>query len=108
MGVLTMAKAFVVLTVTVSAPARVRLYSTVSAQNADLARPITNGPGYGTEQGIIGDVVLDTAPTTWQAVNMTGANGDTPQSATIYLTCDNISNASEAVTVSVSYVPIQS
>ena len=107
-GVLTMAKAFVALTVTVNAPARVRLYSTVSAQTADLARPSTQGPGYGTEQGIIGDIYLDTAPIVWQAVNMVGANGDSPQSATIYITVDNISNASETVTVSVSYVPVQS
>jgi hypothetical protein len=107
-GVLTMAKAFVVLTVTVNVPARVRLYSTVSAQTADLTRPFTQGPGYGTEQGIIGDIVLDTAPAIWQAVNMVGANGDSPQSATIYCTVDNISNASETVTASVVYVPVQS
>ena len=107
-GVVTMAKAFVVLQVTVNVAARVRLYSTATAQTIDMFRPITQGPGYGTEQGIIGDVVLDTAPVVWQAVDMVGANGDSPQSTTVYITVDNISQASEAVTISIVYVPIQS
>ena len=103
-----MAKAFVVLQVTVNVAARVRLYSTATAQTIDMFRPITQGPGYGTEQGIIGDVVLDTAPVVWQAVDMVGANGDSPQATTVYITVDNISQASEAVTISIVYVPIQS
>ena len=107
-GILTMAKAFVVLTVTVNAAARVRLYSTASAQNVDRTRPITQGPGYGTEQGIIGDIVLDTAPVVWQAENMVGCNGDSPQTANVYLTVDNIGLASTAITVTILYVPIQS
>src|SRR5262249_38285021 len=107
-GVFTMAKAFVVLTVAVSAAARVRLYSTALAQTLDLSRPATQGPGFGTEQGIIGDISLDTAPVVWQAVNMVGANGDSPQTTSIYLTCDNIGNSSGSITVSVTFVPVQS
>lgn len=107
-GSITMAKSFVVLQVTVNNAARVRLYSTAAAQTADLARPLTQGPGFGTEQGIIGDIALDTAPAVWQAVNMVGANGDSPQSTTVYITVDNISQATQAYTVSVLYVPIQS
>ena len=103
-----MAKAFVVLQVTVNNPARVRLYSTLSAQTADQSRPFSQGPGYGTEQGIIGDIVLDTVPVVWQAVNMVGANGDSPQSTTVYITVDNISQASQTISVGVQYVPIQS
>lgn len=107
-GVLHMAKAFVVLTVTVGTAARVRLYGTNIAQIVDAGRPITQGPGFGTEQNIIGDIVLDTPPVVWQAVDMVGANGDNPQSTVVYLTVDNLSNMSTAVTVSVVYVPIQS
>lgn len=107
-GVLTMAKAFVVLQATVSSAARVRLYATNLSQTLDLSRPITQGPGYGTEQGIIGDMVLDTTPVVWQAVNMVGANGDNPQSTTVYVTVDNLAAATEAISVSIVYVPIQS
>jgi len=107
-GVLHMAKAFVVLTVTVGTAARVRLYGTNISQIVDAGRPITQGPGFGTEQNVIGDIVLDTPPVVWQAVDMVGANGDNPQSTVVYLTVDNLSNMSTPVTVSVVYVPIQS
>ena len=103
-----MAKAFVVLTVTVSIAARVRFYGTNMAQIIDAGRPISQGPGFGTEQNIVGDIVLDTPPVVWQAVDMVGANGDSPQTTAIYLTVDNLSNMSTAITVSVTYVPIQS
>ena len=107
-GSITMAKAFVVLGVTASAVARIRLYSAQNAQTTDLSRPITQGPGFGTEQGIIGDIVLDTLPAVWQAVNMTGYNGNSPQTTAVYLTCDNIGASSGAITISVTYVPIES
>ncbi len=107
-GVATMAKAFIVLSISVNAAARVRLYSTASAQTVDLARPQTQGPGFGTEQGIIGDVVLTNAPVTWFAENMVGANEDNPQSATCYVTCDNLTSSSMAIQISITYVPLQS
>ena len=107
-GVIHMAKAFVVLTVTVSIAARVRFYGTNMAQIIDAGRPISQGPGFGTEQNIVGDIVLDTPPVVWQAVDMVGANGDNPQSTAVYITVDNLSNMSTAVTVSVVFVPIQS
>jgi hypothetical protein len=107
-GVISMAKAFVVLSVSVNSACRVRLYGTASAQTTDLSRPITQGPGFGTEQNIIGDMVLDTSPVTWQAVDMVGSNGDSPQSTAVYLTVDNLTVMSTDVTVSILYVPIQS
>lgn len=107
-GSLSMAKSYIVLFVSVNTAARVRLYSTAAAQTVDLSRPITSGAGFGTEQGIVGDMVLDTAPVVWEAQNMTGVNGDSPQGATAYLTCDNLSSSSTAINVSVVYVPLQS
>lgn len=103
-----MAKSFVVLQVAVNSPVRLRLYSTSVAQISDLSRPSTQAPGLGTNQGIIGDIYLDTAPVVWQAVNMVGANGDSPQSTTIYVTCDNIGLSSGVVNIGISFVPIQS
>jgi hypothetical protein len=107
-GIITMAKAFVLLTVSLSAAARIELYSTLNGQNSDIHRPSTQGPGYGTEQAIITDIVLDTAPYFWQAVNVIGANGDTPQSQNIYISVTNLSAASQTYVVSISYVPVQS
>jgi hypothetical protein len=107
-GIITMAKSFIVLSVSVNSASRVRLYSTTSAQTLDLSRPITQGPGFGTEQGIIGDMVLSTAPTVWYAENMTGANGSSPQNASVYITVDNLGASSSAISVTISYVPLQS
>ena len=107
-GVISMAKAFIVLSISVNSAARVRLYSTAAAQNVDKSRPQTQGPGFGTEQGIIGDVVLTSAPTVWYTENMTGTNGDSPQSTAAYLTVDNLTASSMAVNVSIVYVPLQS
>jgi hypothetical protein len=106
-GIITMAKAFVLLTVSLSAAARIELYSTLAAQTSDLHRPSTVGPGFGVEQGIITDIVLDTAPYVWQAVNVIGANADTPQSQNIYISVTNLSAASQAYVVSIQYVPVQ-
>lgn len=107
-GSLSMAKSYIVLFVSVNSAARVRLYSSAAAQTVDLSRPITSGAGFGTEQGIVGDIVLDTAPVVWEAQNMTGINGDSPQGSTAYLTVDNLSVSSTAISVSVVYVPLQS
>jgi hypothetical protein len=107
-GVITMAKAFVLLNLSVSAAARIELYSTLAAQSSDLHRPSTIGPGYATEQGIITDIVLDTAPYVWQAVNVIGANGDTPQTQNIYVSLTNLSAASQTYVVSIQFVPVQS
>jgi hypothetical protein len=107
-GQLTMAKAFLVLQVTVNSAARIRLYGSASSQSTDLGRTILNGPGFGTEQSIIGDIVLDTTPVVWQAVNMTGYNADNPQNTAAYITVDNISQSSSTIQVSIVYVPIES
>jgi hypothetical protein len=84
------------------------LYSTAAAQNVDKSRPITQGPGFGTEQGIIGDVVLTNTPVVWYTENMVGANGNNPQNASIYCTVDNLTASSTAIQVSISFVPLQS
>ena len=103
-----MAKAFVLLTVSLSAAARIELYSTLAAQTSDLHRPSTVGPGFGVEQGIITDIVLDTAPYVWQAVNVIGANADTPQTQNVYISVTNLSAASQTYVVSIQFVPVQS
>jgi hypothetical protein len=107
-GIVTMAKAFVLLNLSVSDAARIELYSTLAAQTSDLHRPSTVGPGFGVEQGIITDIVLDTAPYVWQAVNVIGANGDTPQSQNVYISVTNLTNASQTYVVSIQFVPVQS
>jgi len=89
-------------------PMRVRGYSTAAAQTVDLQRPITQAPGYGTEQGIIFDVYLDTPPISWGFTpTVTGNNQDEGESQIMYITVTNVSNASvSSGSVSFEYAPI--
>jgi hypothetical protein len=97
--------AFVPLTVSVSKAARVELYATKAAQSSDLLRPITTSPGPGTEQGLLLDVYLDTAPFSWAVTPATAcANNDSPQVALSYITVTNPAPMSVAITVTVRYL----
>ena len=80
-GTILMAKSFLLYQLAVNGPVRVRLYSTSSSQTADSSRDIFTPVGLGTEQGIISDVVLDTAPVTWQYVDTVGRT-ETPRKVT--------------------------
>lgn len=107
-GTILLAKSFYLLQLTVSLGARVQLYSTAVYQTLDLSRNIATPVGYGTNQGIIFDAALDTAPTVWQCVNTEGSNADTPQTNAIYITITNIDVVSSPITATFTYVPTQS
>ena len=104
---LTLAKAFILLSVTVNAYARVELYGTSIAQMLDQSRAVGVAPA-NTIQGLLSDVVIQPPTTTWAYVNTTGANQDSPQSSNIYMTVTNLSGAVTPVTVSVLFVPEES
>ena len=102
-----MSSAFNVLGISVSNPARVRLYATAVSQTSDVTRPSTTAPAFEVTQGLICDVTVDTAPWSWVMTPVpTGANGDFPRMANIYCTVDNADMASEAFTISVQYVQL--
>jgi hypothetical protein len=105
-GTLQMAKAFIVVNVSGSAFCRIELYGTKLGQTLDLSRPVTQGPN-NTTIGLIMDVALLTAKS-WQVLDCVGANGDSTQSSTIYITVTNLSTGSGQITVSVQYVPEES
>ena len=102
------AKSFALLGATVSGPARVQLYGTRAAQTSDAYRGLDVPPPAGTLQGLICDVALDTAPYTWTFQDRVGANCDTPQTPTTYLTLTNIGSAPGSVTVTLLFVPLES
>jgi hypothetical protein len=105
----TMAKAFDLQTVSTANPVRVQLYSTAFAQSADIFRASNIPPGLGTEQGLLGDIYLDTTPIVWQVgPAIVGRNGDSPQTSTIYVTITNLGASGAASTVTFVYVPMQS
>jgi len=108
-GTILLAKSFYLIQLTVSLGARVQLYSTATYQSLDLGRAVITPVGLGTNQGLIFDAALDTAPIVWQCNPVPlGANADTPQTNAIYVTITNIDVVSSPVSVTFTYVPTQS
>ncbi len=105
---LTLSKSFQLLGVTTSSPARVQLYGTALAQSSDAYRGLDVPTPAGTVQNIICDVALDTAPFGWSFQDRVGANANSPQTSTIYVTLTNLDVTSDIITLTVSYVPLES
>lgn len=98
-----MSKGFMVLHVAASSFCRIELYGTKAAQTLDLSRPVTLAPS-NTTSGLILDVALLTS-LSWQVLDCVGANGDSPQSFTIYITVTNLSTAAQSFVVALQFVP---
>lgn len=96
---------FVPLVVTVTGPARVELYGTLSAQMADLFRANTTSPGPGTEQCLLLDVSIDTSPYTWVVTpTLPASNNDAPTQSLSYISITNIAGLTQSITVSIQYL----
>jgi hypothetical protein len=104
-GSVQMAKGFQVQSVNANSFCRIELYGSKPSQTLDQSRPVAQAP-LNTTQGIILDVVL-LSSLSWQVLDCVGANQDSPQSSTIYVTITNLSTAAKAFTVSISYVQLE-
>jgi len=105
-GNLQMAKGFLMLYCSASSFSRLELYGTKIGQTLDLSRPVTQGPP-NTTIGLILDVALLTSKS-WQILDGVGANGDSPQTSTIYATITNLSTGAGKITASFQFVPEES
>jgi len=105
-GTVQMAKGFQLQSVNANSFCRIELYGSKQAQTLDQTRPVSQSPA-NTTQGIILDVVLLTS-LNWKILDCVGANMDNPQTTTVYATITNLSTASKAFTVSLSYVQLES
>jgi hypothetical protein len=103
----TMARSFQLLSIVASLPCGVRLYGSSTAQSLDAIRGIDDPVAAEVGQGIITDLVFDTSPFSWGWQDRIGANNDTTQTTTIYITVLNNQAVSQAVTVTIRYVPLQ-
>lgn len=107
LGSISISKSFQLINVSASSPCRIQLYGTASAQTQDAGRGLDAAPTPGTQQNLITDVVLDTIPYQWSFQNRVGANADSPQNATAYMTVTNVDVLSEAITITLFYVPLE-
>jgi hypothetical protein len=105
-GITIMSQSFQLLGFAASSACRVRLYSTAQSQNADLARGLDDPCPAGIVQGLICDVAMDTTPLSWQFADRLGSNGDSPATGNIYCTIENLTNATNAITLTIQYVPL--
>ncbi len=105
-GSLSLSKAFQLINLTASSPCRVQLYGTAAEQSADSYRGLDVAPPAGTAQNIICDVVLDTGPFNWTFQDRVGGNGDNPTTSKVYITITNLDVITDAITISLGYVPI--
>lgn len=106
-GPLQVAKSFQLLSVATGTACRIQMYGTHSAQLFDNARGLDEPPAPGTTQNIVFDLALDTSPYQWTFQNRAGANGDTPQSKMMYLTVTNLSQSTQTISVTITYVALE-
>lgn len=108
-GVISMSRMFAIQQVTASGAARIRLYATASAQSVDVSRTSAQPPAYGTTQGLIAGVSLNTVPYMWLFTPPAiGTNGDTPTMPQAYITVTQLGGMSGTITVTITYLPLQS
>ena len=106
-GSFTMANSFQLLSAAANASCRIELYGTATAQVQDLARAVDVPPPAGTMQNLISDVALDTLPFQWFYQNRIGANADSPQKPTVYITVTNVGAATTAYTLTFQFVRLE-
>ncbi len=108
-GVVTLSKTILVVQVQVSVTARVELYSTTTARDADVSRPITVPVTAGTQNEVIMDVNL-TAGTglTWiMSPAAWGSDGKVSPDGNIAYNITNQTAGTTAVTVTWTYIALE-
>jgi len=99
-GTIVIARTFKIKKVTLDKAARIRLYKTAAARSADSARNFGDLSYYGTEHKIICDLLLNgSTGLDWDmSPDADGSNADSPTSANIYYSVQNLSGSSGTVT----------
>jgi hypothetical protein len=105
-GILALGKAFQLVQVSSSASARIELYGTNNALQLDSYRGLDVPPPFGSVQGLILDVALDTAPLTFPLEGVMGSNYDNPQKDFAYIAVTNIGAALTPIIVTISYIAL--
>jgi hypothetical protein len=102
------AKSFQLISMTATGPCEVRIYGNLIAMSIDASRAMDAPPAAEYANNIITDVVLDTAPYSWNWQNRVGANSNTPQTTNLYIAVTNLSGGPTAVQVSIVLLPLES
>jgi hypothetical protein len=79
------------------------MYGTALSQSIDSPRASDTAVPFEVSAGVIVDVIFDTAPYNWAFQNILGANADSPQSTTVYITVVNPSTSTGVGTTLVTF-----
>lgn len=106
---LQVARSFVLLSVTVSTPARVEFYSTANARSSDASRTTDQPVVLGAPTGLIADLnLVQPSEASWPlSPPAVGTNADVPTTGTVYVTVTNQTATSLPITVSITYFPLE-
>jgi hypothetical protein len=107
-GNVQMAESFQLIAMNVTSPCEVRIYGTPTAQSNDSVRANDSPIPPEITANVITSVNIDTVPYQWAWQNVIGANQDSPQSSTIYITVvNNDPTMADAITVTLTYLPLE-
>jgi len=101
----TVAKGYALYSIQVSAGAWVTVYSSAAAQSADSSRTITTDPTPGS--GVIAEAITTSATTTYFTPAVIGFNADASVNTNAYLRIVNNSGGNAAITVTLTYLPLE-
>ena len=102
------AKSFQLLSCIATGACEVRIYGSASAMTTDSTRALDAPLAAELSNGLLSDVVLDTAPYQWAWQNRIGANSDNPQTNNLYVSITNLSSSTASPVVSVTFLPLES
>jgi len=108
-GSLIMARTYVVLNVTVSTTARVRLYNAQSYATSDASRSAATPISLGLMNGIVGDWLLQSSSEyNWNCSPApVGYNADNPSSSAAYINVTNPAASSNIIQVTITYASLE-
>ena len=103
MGMIEMATTYLLLSIEVSGPARVRLYASSAQRNADALRGRGTDPLASADHGIIFDYAIEEAEGAVRTLSPMIV-GATKEGTLVPITIDNISNGAQAIEVKLTYL----
>lgn len=105
-GTVNLGKAYELLKVTTTGAARVRLYSTAAARDADAARPSTQDPT--GQHGLVAEVITEAgALAVVMAPIPTGANLEAAPTAAAFVSITNLGASAAALTVEFAHLTLE-
>src|ERR1039458_6393420 len=102
------AKSYQLVSCTANGPCEVRIYGSSSAMAVDASRLIDAPLPAELANGLVTDIVLDTAPFQWFWENRVGCNSESPQLTNLYIAVTNLSIGSAQPQVSIVLLPLES